>query len=138
MSKSHVVQLLECDPDLAEGLPEGERALATQALPVRVASLKKGPWHPDSKPPEPGHLGYLIVKGLLVRRIEVAQWPWAGFPLYMRASAEPASTASDASRPSASAPPTTSRTNIPASLERLAATACMGEQRRIGVRCEGV
>jgi CRP/FNR family transcriptional regulator, cyclic AMP receptor protein len=73
MSKSHVVQLLECDPDLAEGLAEEERAIATQALPVRVASLKKGPWHPDSKSPEPGHLGYLIVKGLLVRRIEVAQ-----------------------------------------------------------------
>jgi CRP/FNR family transcriptional regulator, cyclic AMP receptor protein len=73
MGKSNVVQLLQCDPDLAEGLAKEERAIATQALPVRVASLKKGPWHPGPEPPEPGHLGYLIVKGLLVRRIEVAQ-----------------------------------------------------------------
>lgn len=73
MSKSHVVQLLECDPELAEGLTEEERAIAVQALPVRTASLKKGVWCPDSKAPEPGHLGYLVIKGLLVRRIEVAE-----------------------------------------------------------------
>jgi CRP-like cAMP-binding protein len=73
MRKAGVVQLLECDPELAEGLAEEEWAIAAQALPVRVARLKKGPWHPDVEPPEPGHLGYLVVKGLLVRRIEVAQ-----------------------------------------------------------------
>jgi CRP/FNR family transcriptional regulator, cyclic AMP receptor protein len=73
MSKAHVVQLLECDPDLAEGLAEEERAIAKQALPVRVATLRKGTWQPDLTPPEPGHLGYLLVKGLLVRRIEVAE-----------------------------------------------------------------
>jgi CRP/FNR family transcriptional regulator, cyclic AMP receptor protein len=73
MRKAQVVQLLECDPDLAEGLADEERAIAAQALPVSVASLKKGLWHPDVEPPDPGHLGYLIVKGLLVRRIEMAQ-----------------------------------------------------------------
>lgn len=73
MRKAHVVQLLECDPELAEGLAEEERAIAEQVLPVRVVTLSKGAWHPDVTPPEPGHLGYLIVKGLLVRRIEVAR-----------------------------------------------------------------
>jgi hypothetical protein len=73
MGKANVVQLLECDPELAEGLAEEERAIAAQALPVGVASLRKGPWRPDVEAPEPGHLGYLIVKGLVVRRIEVAQ-----------------------------------------------------------------
>lgn len=73
MRKAHVVQLLECDPELAEGLAGEERAIAAQALPVPVATLKKGAWHPDTTPPEPGHLGYLLVKGLLVRRIEVAR-----------------------------------------------------------------
>jgi len=71
--RANVVQLLECDPELAAGLTDQERASARQALPVRVASLRKGPWHPDPEAPGPGHLGYLIVKGLLVRRIEVAQ-----------------------------------------------------------------
>ena len=73
MRRVRVVQLLECDPDLAAGLAEEERAIAAQALPVRVAALRKGIWQPDLTPPEPGHLGYLLVKGLLVRRIEVAQ-----------------------------------------------------------------
>jgi hypothetical protein len=65
--------VLECDPDLAEGLAEEERAIAAQTLPVRVATLRTGTWHPDVTQPEPGHLGYLLVKGLLIRRIEVAQ-----------------------------------------------------------------
>lgn len=73
MRRARVVQLLECDPNLAAGLAEEERAIAAQALPVRVAKLRKGVWQPDLTPPEPGHLGYLLVKGLLVRRIEVAQ-----------------------------------------------------------------
>ncbi|HWA54104.1 MAG TPA: helix-turn-helix domain-containing protein [Solirubrobacterales bacterium] len=73
MSKARVVQLLECDPGLADGLAQDERAIAMKALPVQVAALRKGPWCPEAKAPESGHLGYLIVKGLLVRRIEVAQ-----------------------------------------------------------------
>lgn len=73
MSKARVVQLLECDPGLAEGLAREELEIAAQALPVQVAVLKKGPWRPETEAPEPGHIGYLVVKGLLVRRIEVAQ-----------------------------------------------------------------
>jgi len=73
MRKANVVQLLTFDPELAEGLVEEERAIAAQALSVPVARLKKGPWRPDQSPPEPGHLGYLLLKGLLVRRIEVGQ-----------------------------------------------------------------
>lgn len=73
MRRARVVQLLECDPNLAAGLAEEERVIAAQALPVRVAKLRKGVWQPDLTPPEPGHLGYLLVTGLLVRRIEVAQ-----------------------------------------------------------------
>lgn len=73
MRRARVVQLLDCDPNLAEGMPEEERATAARALPVRVASLRKGAWEPDLTPPEPGHLGYLLVEGLVVRRIEVAE-----------------------------------------------------------------
>ncbi len=71
MRRASVVQLLECDPELAEGLTAAEQGIATPALSVPVARLKKGSWHPDQSPPEPGHLGYLLLKGLLVRRIEV-------------------------------------------------------------------
>lgn len=71
MGKAKIIQLLDLDPDLAEGLSAEERAIAARALPVPVASLRKGPWHPNGGPPEPGQLAYLIVDGLLVRRIEV-------------------------------------------------------------------
>jgi hypothetical protein len=65
------VQLLECDPQLAEGLPAEERAVAAESLPVQTAALKKGKWDPGIEPPEPEQLGYLLCRGVLVRRIEV-------------------------------------------------------------------
>lgn len=73
MRKAKIVQLLECDPELAEGLSPEERAVAEGALPVPLAGLRKGPWCPNGGQPEPGQLGYMIVEGLLVRRIEVGQ-----------------------------------------------------------------
>ncbi|HEX5984486.1 MAG TPA: helix-turn-helix domain-containing protein [Solirubrobacterales bacterium] len=66
-----VVQLLECDPRLAEGLSAEESAVAAGSLPVQAAMLKKGPWDPGPGPPEPEQLGYLVCSGLLVRRVEV-------------------------------------------------------------------
>jgi CRP/FNR family transcriptional regulator, cyclic AMP receptor protein len=71
VSGVRVVQLLECDPELGEGLSGQERASATRALPVQATSLQPGPWRPDAEPREPGHLGYLVAAGLLVRRVEV-------------------------------------------------------------------
>jgi CRP/FNR family transcriptional regulator, cyclic AMP receptor protein len=73
MGQTKVIQLLEFDPELAEGLTAEERTIAARALPVPVAGLRKGPWRPNGGPPDPGQLGYLIVGGLLVRRIEVGQ-----------------------------------------------------------------
>jgi CRP/FNR family transcriptional regulator, cyclic AMP receptor protein len=66
------VQLLRCDPGLGDGLSEQARAAAAEALLVRTTLLAKGPWRPALECPEPGHLGYLVVDGLLVRRVEVA------------------------------------------------------------------
>lgn len=71
MGSIRVVQLLECEPDLAVGLTPEERALASQAIPVQVATLRRGAWEPKSAPPEPGHLGFLVTKGAFVRRIQV-------------------------------------------------------------------
>lgn len=66
-----VVQLLECDPQLAEGLSAEERAVAAGSLPVQAVALMKGKWDPGAGPPEPHQLGYLLCGGVLVRRIEV-------------------------------------------------------------------
>jgi CRP/FNR family cyclic AMP-dependent transcriptional regulator len=68
-----VVQLLECEPDLGDGLSDEDLAIASQALPVATTVLKKGSWSPCPEPAEAGCLGYLIAEGLLVRRVEVAQ-----------------------------------------------------------------
>lgn len=67
------MQLLECDPRLAEGLAAEERAVAAGSLPVQAAMLKKGAWDPPSGPPEPEHLGHLVCGGLLVRRVEIGR-----------------------------------------------------------------
>lgn len=73
MSGVRVVQLLECDPGLGEGLTEEERACAAEELPAQAVSLDPGPWRPGARAPEPGHLGYLIATGLVVRRVEIGQ-----------------------------------------------------------------
>lgn len=74
MRGARVVQLLDCDPSLGEGLTAEERRIAGQALPVRLVALKKGAWQQvDGQPPEPCDLGYLIVGGLVVRRVEVSK-----------------------------------------------------------------
>ena len=71
MGSIRVIQLLECEPALAADLTPEEQAIASQAIPVQVATVKRGPWEPNSTPPEPGHLGFLVTKGVIVRRIEV-------------------------------------------------------------------
>jgi len=63
--------LLEADPDLARYLaPETARALLG-SIKADVLELKPGPWAPPSSPPERGHLGYLLLSGMLVRRVTV-------------------------------------------------------------------
>lgn len=67
-----IVQLLDWDPGLGDGLTEEERAAATPAVQVQAMPLPQGPWNPRAHSSEPGHLGYLVGDGLLVRRVEVA------------------------------------------------------------------
>ena len=67
------VQLLDADAALGEGLTSEERKLACRALPAPAAALSKGPWEPEPSPPLPGHLGYLVVEGFLVRRVRVRE-----------------------------------------------------------------
>lgn len=68
-----MVQLLECEPRLSEGLSEKEREAASEALPAQAVTLQQGPWIPSSQAAEAGRFGYLIAEGLLVRRVEVGR-----------------------------------------------------------------
>lgn len=67
-----MVQLLECDPALGEGLDGDERAAAAAALNAPAATLERGAWEPSTEPPGSEHLGLLVVEGLIARRLEVA------------------------------------------------------------------
>jgi CRP/FNR family cyclic AMP-dependent transcriptional regulator len=65
------VRLLEADPDLARYLPaDGVQAL-TGTLLADVLELPRGPWRPSPTEPESGHLGYLLLNGVLVRQLTV-------------------------------------------------------------------
>ena len=63
--------LLEADPEFARYLaPDSIRTLGT-ALQADVMDLDVGPWTPPRVEPERGHLGFLLLEGMLVRRITV-------------------------------------------------------------------
>ena len=65
------VRLLEADPDLARYLPaDSVRALAGTLL-ADVMELPRGEWQPTHSEPQHGHLGYLLLDGVLVRQITV-------------------------------------------------------------------
>jgi CRP/FNR family transcriptional regulator, cyclic AMP receptor protein len=63
--------LLEADPDLARYLPPDSVRAAGMSLPASIEELDPGPWQPPVVAPELGHLGYLIVNGILVRQVTV-------------------------------------------------------------------
>jgi len=61
--------LLDCDPDLGRLLSPARLVDARRQLRVPVAWLARGPWEPRS---EGSHAGILIVDGLLMRDVLVA------------------------------------------------------------------
>jgi hypothetical protein len=68
------VAVIDVDPDLAEGLPPGEREAASRRLVAPAFDLPVGCWEPGQAAgevqPGPTHaLGVLIVDGLLTRAI---------------------------------------------------------------------
>jgi CRP/FNR family transcriptional regulator, cyclic AMP receptor protein len=66
------VLLLDADPDLGAGLSDEEFALARRHLRVRVRVVEPGEWDPraDDRAPD-GHLGLLVLDGVLVRDVSV-------------------------------------------------------------------
>lgn len=65
------VAVIDVDPDLAEGLPPGERDAASRRLVAPAFDLPVGFWSPSDGPEFSGRhaLGVLIVEGLLTRAI---------------------------------------------------------------------
>jgi CRP/FNR family transcriptional regulator, cyclic AMP receptor protein len=63
--------LLDADPDLGRYLPPDSVRALQASLHADVLELEPGPWVPPDAAPEPGHLGYLILSGMLVRRVTV-------------------------------------------------------------------
>jgi CRP/FNR family transcriptional regulator, cyclic AMP receptor protein len=71
MTLSHV---LREDPELAEALPEAQRARAAEECVAATRSVRRGRWDPEADTAGwvgPGGIGLLVLEGLLVRRVGV-------------------------------------------------------------------
>src|SRR5204863_4629905 len=67
------VRLLDADPDLAAGLAGDARALARTALIARIEPPREGPWLPEPPERPERHLGFLVLEGILFRRLPFAE-----------------------------------------------------------------
>lgn len=63
--------LLEADPELGRYLPPDSVRALRGSIQADVLELKPGPWRPPTAAPERGHLGYIVLSGMLVRRVTV-------------------------------------------------------------------
>ena len=67
------VAILDHDPDLAGGLSREEFDEARRVLVAPAVTLAEGPWSPRRDlVAERGHLGVLVLEGLLTREVDVA------------------------------------------------------------------
>lgn len=64
---------LEACPGLAAGLDEAAAERARRSIVVEVERLDVGPWRPDTAPPSRPHLGILILEGVILRHLSVAE-----------------------------------------------------------------
>jgi len=71
-TKQGRIRLLDADPGLGEGLPPEVEMEARDRLIADVLAIHKGGWDPPDHEP-PGHLGYLVLDGILVREVTVGK-----------------------------------------------------------------
>jgi CRP/FNR family cyclic AMP-dependent transcriptional regulator len=67
------VDLLERDKELARALPAAMRQGQKSSLSAGVLKLKRGPWEPDLRQPSVNHLGFMVLDGLVGRRVLVPE-----------------------------------------------------------------
>lgn len=71
-SPEHFVYVLDHDPGLRAVLPEAERARARQHAVAAVVELPSGDWFPEADDGAHAELGLLVLEGLLIRDVMVA------------------------------------------------------------------
>jgi CRP/FNR family cyclic AMP-dependent transcriptional regulator len=69
----HRVDLLEHDRELSRLLSARGGRAATPGLPALVITLERGPWQPGAHEPSHHYLGFLVLEGLLGRRVLVPE-----------------------------------------------------------------
>lgn len=68
------VRLLEADPDLAADLDERTAEQARARLVARMDTIEPGSWDPQQTlPRSEGHLGVLVLEGLMTRDVVIAR-----------------------------------------------------------------
>jgi hypothetical protein len=63
------VSLIDCDPKLAVGLSEADRAAASKVLQAPLLRLEPG----SAWPPQRPDTAYLVVEGMLIRRVHLGK-----------------------------------------------------------------
>jgi len=71
-SPEHFVYVLDHDPGLRSVLPESERTRARQHAVAAVLELPSGDWFPEDGDARDAELGLLVLEGLLIRDVTVA------------------------------------------------------------------
>jgi CRP/FNR family transcriptional regulator, cyclic AMP receptor protein len=71
-SADRYVYVLDHDAGLRRALPEPERARARQHAIAAIAELPSGDWDPHAHPIPDAELGLLVLEGLLIRDVTVA------------------------------------------------------------------
>jgi hypothetical protein len=70
---SRCVSLVDADPDLVEGIPEDDHALAERVLTRPLYEIPKGRWAPELlRGHDSGGFALLVVDGVITRQLEVA------------------------------------------------------------------
>jgi CRP/FNR family cyclic AMP-dependent transcriptional regulator len=72
-TNGHRVDLLRHDRELSRLLSSQGKRETAPGLPVRVLTLARGPWQPEAREPFGDHLGFLVLGGLLGRRVLVPE-----------------------------------------------------------------
>ena len=67
------VRVAEALPEVIEHLPPEQQEVARRQLVADLLVLRTGPWTPSVSIREPGHLGLLVLEGLLSRDVGLAR-----------------------------------------------------------------
>jgi CRP/FNR family transcriptional regulator, cyclic AMP receptor protein len=72
MPRTETVQLLEADPGLMAALSRAQLE-AVASIRVTLTRLDPGVWTPERTQPDPGHLGFLLLDGLMTRELAISR-----------------------------------------------------------------